>query len=77
MPERHLSAGDILVLERVKKPSPAKAIQRSLRPHVGSLHRQGQVALHFDWDCFEVFISITEEGLARLERDRLRRLTAL
>lgn len=77
MPERLLSVEERVLLRQLTKPLPAKAIKRTLRPFAQSLHHQGLVALRFDWEAFDVLASITEEGLARLERDRQRRQTDL
>lgn len=77
MPERMLTVGERLLLGQVTKPVTAKTIKRTLRPFAQSLYHQGLVALRFDWEAFDVLASITEKGLARLERDRQRRQTDL
>lgn len=77
MPERLLTVGERLLLGQVMKPAPAKTIRRTRRLLTQSLHHQGLLAIRFDWEAFDVLVSITEEGLARLERDRQRRQTDL
>ena len=76
MPALPLQQGDRILLKQGAI-GPVRSIAKTLRPHLARLHEAGLVRIYFEWECFDTFAVVTDEGHAALHWDQERNRTTL